>query len=157
MPQIQLNPANWVMKLEQGGAPKYWNPGDANPIAVNRADVTLTAQITNLGVSSDRAIPGLTALLETERNLLSRPTKFMAFEAQVDGARLASGRVVAKSLTIAGADLPAFSNPFVLVMATDQWNAVRGSATARAAIASAWGDGTFELPLNTALLQLQIA
>ena len=157
MPEIRLNPAHWVMKLEQGGTAEYWNPGDAGPISIVRADVILTTQIANLGVSSDRAVPNLTALLEIERDLTSRPTKFKAFDAQVDGERLASGEVMAQSLTIPADDLPEFNNPFVFVMATDQWNALRGSATARVAIAAAWEGRSFELPLNATLLQLQIA
>ena len=158
MPTIRLDPPDWVMKFEQEGqAAELWNPGDADPINISRAhDIAVTAQIANLGVSSDRAIPKLTVLLETAR-AAGHPTNFTAVDADVNSERLASGAVRAQSITIKCTDLPTFADPWLLVMATDQWNALRGSATARAAIVGSLEGTTFALPLNAALLRLSLA
>ena len=141
-----------MIKFEQEGkAAQLWNGGDTGPINLGRAeDLVVTSQIANLGASSDRAIPKLSVLLETDRGFTGRPTTFTALDTTVNSPRLAPGAMVTQSVIIKSTDLPTFADPWFLVMATDQWNALRGSATARAAIVASLEERHFDLPLNAA-------
>jgi hypothetical protein len=151
MPNIRLNPPEWVMKFEQGGNVQYWNPGDAGPIDLGRAqDFTVTVQIANLGISSDRAIPQLSVLVETARE---ESRTFAPFDLPAqNNERLGCGEVMSQSVTIPKDDFPDLPDPYIMVVVTDQWNSLRSNATARAAIM----DNTFDLPLNAALLRLRL-
>lgn len=149
MPKIDLE---WVMTFEQGGNVQYWNPGKVEPIDLGRAyDCTVTVRIANLGISTDRAIPNLSVLVETSRN---GGRTFTSFDLPAPNEqRLGRGEVMSQSVTIPKEGLPAFSDPWIMVVAADQWNSLRSSATARAALAN----NQFDLPLNSALIQLQLA
>jgi hypothetical protein len=158
MPPIRLDPPAWVVKFEQEGRePRTWNPDHRDPIDLVRGkDVVVTVQIANLGVSTDRAIPRLSILLEAQRDATAQPSTLTAADAAFDSRRLAPGAVVAQSVTIANADLPDLADPWILVTATDAWNSLRSRVLARAAIKAALSRQDFALPLNAALIRLRL-
>lgn len=158
MPALPAAQPGWQIKLEQEGeVAKLWRPGDIAPFDLMRGkDVAVTAQVANLGVSSDRAIPSLSVLIEGARDSQNHPTMLKASDPVIDGRRLSAGEVITLSAKIKSDDLPAFADPSILVMATDSWNALRGSATARAAIKAGLRGRSFDLPLNAALIRLRL-
>lgn len=158
MPPIGLDPPAWVIKFAQEGCEsRTWKPGQLEPIDLVRGkEVVVTVRIANLGMSADRAIPLLSVLLEGERNATAQPSTLKSVDADFDSQRLSPGGVVDQSVTLASADLPDFADPWILVTATDAWNALRSRALARAAIRAATSRRNFDLPLNAALIRLRL-
>ena len=156
-------PLGWTVKIEQpNGNTATWTPGSTAPIRISRHwDAWISAKAVNLGISLDAALPALSALVEKTRSASGTPEDFASLEPVATpepASPISSGQIATLTpRVIRSADLQGcISDPWLVVITSDPWNAIRSRATARAAIKALVMGQPFIVPLNMALIRLQL-